>query len=142
MLDRDMDEPDSTGQHHGEVKLSRLPEDLKGQISEFLRNVRNVSPETVPDRQRRNQILLTVMKRVFESRMRQYTTSYTHDFGLLSQKKVAGRQMMAIAVRWGEKVLLNEAINLAKETLQEMNMDEMELEPDPVERAAKKPRTR
>lgn len=132
-----MDEPDSTGQVHDELKLDKLPEDLEGQISAFLKAVRKVSPETVPDKPRRNQILLSVMKRVFELRASQYHTTYVEDFRLLSQHKVTGRQKMAVAVRWGEKVLLKEAADLAKAKL-----DEIDSNIDAPERAAKKQRTR
>ncbi|EMR71545.1 putative set domain protein [Eutypa lata UCREL1] len=137
VLDRDMDEPDSTGQVHDELKLDKLPEDLEGQISAFLKAVRKVSPETVPDKPRRNQIMLSVMKRVFELRASQYPTTYVEDFRLLSQHKVTGRQKMAVAVRWGEKVLLKEAADLAKARL-----DEIDSNIDGLERAAKKQRTR
>ena len=132
-----MDEPDSTGQVHDELKLDKLPEDLEGQISAFLKAVRKVSPETVPDKPRRNQIMLSVMKRVFELRASQYPTTYVEDFRLLSQHKVTGRQKMAVAVRWGEKVLLKEAADLAKAKL-----DEIDSNIDGLERAAKKQRTR
>lgn len=132
-----MDEPDSTGQVHDELKLDKLPEDLEGQISAFLKAVRKVSPETVPDKPRRNQIMLSVMKRVFELRASQYPTTYVEDFRLLSQHKVTGRQKMAVAVRWGEKVLLKEAADLAKARLDEIDSNIYGLE-----RAAKKQRTR
>lgn len=132
-----MDEPDSTGQYHDELKLTKLPEDLEGQISAFLKAVRKVSPETVPDKQRRNQMMLLVMKRVFELRASQYPTSYIQDFDLLSHEKVAGRQKMAVAVRWGEKVLLKEAADFAKARL-----DEIDSNGDEPGRAAKKQRTK
>ncbi|KAK7752158.1 Ribosomal lysine N-methyltransferase 4 [Diatrype stigma] len=138
VLDRDMDEPDSTGQCHDELKLSKLPEDLEGQISAFLKAVRKVSPETVPDKQRRNQMVLLVMKRAFELRASQYPTSYVQDFNLLSHEKVTGRQKMAVAVRWGEKVLLKEAIDFAQAKLDEIDSNVEQ----PEQRAAKKQRTK
>ncbi|RYP78009.1 hypothetical protein DL769_003281 [Monosporascus sp. CRB-8-3] len=131
VIDRDLDEPDSTGRVHGELKLTRLPGDLQEQLSAFLKAIRKVSPVTVPDKQKRDQIMLTVIRRVCELRTSQYPTSYAYDSDLLSQNRVAGRQKMAVVVRWGEKVLLNEVADFAK----------MKLNADGTEPAAKKRKT-
>ncbi|RYP06465.1 hypothetical protein DL765_009474 [Monosporascus sp. GIB2] len=136
VVERDLDEPDSTGQLHGELKLTRLPEDLQEQLSAFLKAARKVSPVAVPDKQKRDQIILTVIQRVCELRMSQYPTSCAYDLDLLSQNRVAGRQKMAVAVRRGEKVLLKEVADLAK-----MKLEEMERNADGTERAAKKQKT-
>ncbi|RYP63786.1 hypothetical protein DL771_009119 [Monosporascus sp. 5C6A] len=136
VVERDLDEPDSTGQLHGELKLTRLPEDLQEQLSAFLKAVRKVSTVAVPDKQKRDQIILTAIQRVCELRMSQYPTSYAYDFDLLSQNRVAGRQKMAVVVRWGEKVLLKEVADLAK-----MKLKEVEPNADGTEPAAKKRKT-
>ncbi|RYP11862.1 hypothetical protein DL767_011265 [Monosporascus sp. MG133] len=133
VIDRDLDEPDSTGRVDGESKLTRLPKDLQEQLSAFLKAIRKVSPAAVSDKQKRDQIILTVIQRVCELRTSLYPTSYAYDFDLLSQNRVAGRQKMAVVVRWGEKVLLKEAADLAK-----MKLEEMKLDADGTEPAAKK----
>ncbi|RYP79789.1 hypothetical protein DL770_006504 [Monosporascus sp. CRB-9-2] len=136
VIDRDLDEPDSTGRVHGDLKLTRLPKDLQEQLSAFLKAIRKVSPAAVSDKQKRDQIMLTVIQRVCELRTSQYPTSYPYDFDLLSQNRVAGRQKMAVVVRWGEKILLKEVADLAK-----MKLEEMKLNADETEPAAKKRKT-
>ncbi|RYP49150.1 hypothetical protein DL768_005084 [Monosporascus sp. mg162] len=136
VIDRDLDEPDSTGRVHGESKLTTFPKDLQEQLCAFLKAIRKVSPAAVPDKQKRDQIILTVIQRVCELRTSQYPTSYEYDFDLLSQNRVAGRQKMAVVVRWGEKVLLKEVVDLAK-----MKLEEMKLNADGAEPAAKKRKT-
>ncbi|RYP02241.1 hypothetical protein DL764_005883 [Monosporascus ibericus] len=136
VIDRDLDEPDSTGRVRGESKLTRLPKDLQEQLSAFLKATRKVSPAAVPDKQKRDQIILTVIQRVCELRTSQYPTGYAYDFDLLSQNRVAGRQKMAVVVRWGEKVLLKEVADLSK-----MKLEEMKLNADGGEPAEKKRKT-
>lgn len=65
----------------------------------------------------RDEITLLAVHRALELRLAQYPTSQTYDLDLLSGNKVAGRQKMATAVRWGEKVLLQEAIDFTQEKL-------------------------
>ena len=105
-------------------------------LAAFLKLVRKVSPETVPDKRKRDYLILTVAKRVFELRASQYATSYAHDSNELLVKKT-GRYQKAVTVRWGEKVLLLEATLFARKKLEAMDMDAGDDAP-----AAKKQRTK
>ena len=136
VVDRDLEPPDSTGQLQDELNFTKLPEDLEGQLAAFLKLVRKVSPETVPDKRKRDYLILTVAKRVFELRASQYATSYAHDSNELLVKKT-GRYQKAVTVRWGEKVLLLEATLFARKKLEAMDMDAGDDSP-----AAKKQRTK
>ena len=55
VIDRDPDGPDSRGDVT-EVKLRHLPEDLVEQIATFLKAVRKVRPESIPDKRKRDEI--------------------------------------------------------------------------------------
>ncbi|KAI2465193.1 SET domain-containing protein [Annulohypoxylon bovei var. microspora] len=117
IIERDSGEPDSTGQLCEEATLKEIPADLMEQLYTILKAIRKVSPTTIPDKTTRDEIALVAIHRALELRLAQYPTSQAFDFSLLSGDKVFGRQKMALAVRWGEKVLLQEAINFVHEKL-------------------------
>jgi SET domain-containing protein 6 len=121
VIDRDLDEPDSAGDVHGEIRLTQLPADLIEQINTFLKAVRKASPESIPDKRKRDEISTAVMLRALQLRLGQYPTMEAQDLGLLSEYKLSGRQKMAVMVRVGEKRLLQEAINLAAENVNAVN---------------------
>lgn len=121
VIDRDLEEPDARGEVHGEATLTSLPADLEEQIATFLKSVRKVSPESIPDKRKRDEIALAVMHRVFELRLAEYPTSESEDLALLRENRVSGRERMAIVVRMGEKRLLAEAINLAAQKINQIN---------------------
>ncbi|KAI0398950.1 SET domain-containing protein [Xylaria palmicola] len=139
VIDRDLDEPDSRGEFHGPKTLKSLPEDLGEQINAFLKAVRKLSPDTIPDKQRRDEICLSAMRSAFELKLAEYTTGTDEDANLLNNNgAVSGRIKMAVFVRYGEKLLLQEAINLATEKLNELAATQGEgLQP-----SAKRMRTR
>lgn len=114
VIDRDLAEPESDGTFSGEVRLKQLPTDLEDQIMTLLRAVRKASPETIPDKRKRDEILSAVMGRLLAARLSEYSTDAQFDLGLLRQTELAGRQKMAVMVRHGEKTLLHEAINLVQ----------------------------
>jgi N-lysine methyltransferase SETD6 len=115
-----LEEPDSRGEFHGSKTLKGLPEDLREQINTVLKVVRKMSPETIPDKQRRDEVCLSTMRRAFELKLGVYPTSADDDAKLLSSNAVTGRPGMALFVRYGEKVLLQEAINIASEKINEL----------------------
>ncbi|KAF2962760.1 hypothetical protein GQX73_g10809 [Xylaria multiplex] len=117
VIDRDLGEPDSRGEFHGPKTLKNLPEDLREQINAILKAVRKISPETIPDKQKRDEICFSTMGRAFELKLSEYPTSTADDAKLLASNTVSGRPGMALFVRYGEKLLLQEAINLASEKI-------------------------
>lgn len=114
VLDRELDEPSSDGELPSQLKMTQLPSDLQEQIKSFLKAVRKVSPESIPDKRKRDEISLAVMHQTFERRLRDYYTSglVDDDLAQLQDKQLSDRERMAIKVRHGEKVLLKEAIDL------------------------------
>ncbi|KAK8032058.1 Ribosomal lysine N-methyltransferase 4 [Apiospora arundinis] len=131
VIDRDLDEPDSRGDVHGEVKLQQLPADLEEQIATFLKAVRKVSPESIPDKRKRDEISAGVIHQALQLRLSEYPTSEAEDQALLQDPNFTDRQKMAIVVRLGEKKLLGEAIQVAAEKINAMtrNGDEASSEP-------------
>ncbi|KAI2629201.1 SET domain-containing protein [Hypomontagnella submonticulosa] len=120
VIERDAGEPDSTGKLREEATFKELPADLVEQIHMVLKAIRKVSPTTIPDKTVRDEITLLAIHRALEMRLAQYPTSQAYDLDLVSRDKVSGRQKMAVVVRWGEKVLLQEALNFTHEKLQKL----------------------
>ncbi|KAI1391637.1 SET domain-containing protein [Hypoxylon trugodes] len=115
VVERDSGEPDARGELRDDAHVKEVPTDLVDQIHTILKAIRKVSPSTIPDKALRDEITLLAIHRALELRLAQYPTSQAQDFDLLSGNKVSGRQKMAVAVRWGEKVLLQEAIDFVHE---------------------------
>ncbi|KAK8101472.1 hypothetical protein PG999_011846 [Apiospora kogelbergensis] len=131
VIDRDLDEPDSRGDVHGEVKLQQLPADLEEQIATFLKAVRKVSPASIPDKRKRDEISAAVIHQALQLRLAEYPTSEAEDQALLQDANFTDRQKMAIVVRLGEKKLLGEAIQAAAAKINTMarNGDDASSEP-------------
>ncbi|KAI0115588.1 SET domain-containing protein [Nemania sp. FL0031] len=138
VIDRDLEEPDSRGGFQGSKTLKGLPEDLREQINAVLKVVRKMSPEAIPDKQRRDEVCLSTMRRAFELKLAGYPTSAEEDAKFLSSNAVAGRPGMALFVRYGEKILLQEAISLAGEKINEL----MALQGEDAQPSAKRLRTK
>ncbi|KAK7955130.1 Ribosomal lysine N-methyltransferase 4 [Apiospora saccharicola] len=119
------------GDVHGEVKLKQLPADLEEQIATFLKAVRKVSPESIPDKRKRDEISASVIHQALQLRLSEYPTSEAEDQALLQDPNFTDRQKMAIVVRLGEKKLLGEAIQVAAEKINTMsrNGDDASSEP-------------
>ncbi|KAI0007353.1 SET domain-containing protein [Xylariaceae sp. FL0662B] len=121
VIERDAGEVDSRGEIHDEPTFKELPANLIEQLHTLLKEIRKVSPDTIPDKRKRDEISLSVIHRALQLRQAEYPTSLAHDLDLLSGDKVSGRQRMAVAVRWGEKSLLQEAIDFVREKIRKLN---------------------
>ncbi|KAI1808237.1 SET domain-containing protein [Daldinia bambusicola] len=115
VIERDSGEPNSNGEFQDEPAFKEVPSDLVDQLHTLLKAVRKISPASIPDKSIRDEITLSVIHRALKLRLAQYPTSQVYDLDLLSNNKTSGRQRMAVTVRWGEKVLLQEAIDFAQE---------------------------
>jgi len=115
ILERNLEEPDDKGEISPDATMKHLPADIQEQIATVLKAVRKQKPELIPDKQKRDEYLFTILHRVFELRLSQYPTPIAEDEATLTSNVVSGRQQMANIVRWGEKVLLREAIRLTQQ---------------------------
>lgn len=129
ILERDLEEPDEQGEIAADATMKQLPADIQEQIATVLKAIRKVNPELIPNKQKRDELLFTILHRVFELRLAQYPTPIAEDEATLVNNVVSGRQQMANIVRWGEKVLLREAIRLAQQKKESIVPDEHITEP-------------
>ena len=109
VLERESGEPNSDGTFAGPATLTGMPEDLLDQLKVFLKAIKKVDPESFPDKRKRDDVMQTILARSLHALESQYPTNTADDERLLQQNGVSQHQRMAIAVRLGEKRLLQEA---------------------------------
>jgi SET domain-containing protein 6 len=78
----------------------------------FLKALKKSNPSMSADKRKRDEICKAAVAQALSDKLDQYPTSVQEDEALLKQRNLAKRHLMAIEVRLGEKVLLQEAISL------------------------------
>jgi SET domain-containing protein 6 len=78
----------------------------------FLKALKKTSPSIFADKRKRDEICHAAVTQALTAKLEQYPTSAQEDEALLKQNNLAKRHRMAIEVRLGEKLLLQEAIAL------------------------------
>ncbi len=110
VLERESEDPDATGQVHGEPVFQGLPEELEEQVKSFLKIIRKVAPEAgLDDKSRRQELYLASVLRALKEREAQYQTTLEQDDDIITRNNAANRAAMAVFVRRGEKLLLRDA---------------------------------
>lgn len=136
VLDRGAEDPDSEGRVHDDdddddndaPKKAAPPEDLLAQTKEVMKAVKKVKPDAVPDKTARDRAIYAAIAKALEARTKEYGTTLAQDLELYEKVKssspdtgaLADRQMLALDVRIGEKVLLKEASEVAQAKLAEL----------------------
>jgi N-lysine methyltransferase SETD6 len=92
-----------------EAKLSEFPE-LEEELRDALKIIKKHKPEVVADKRKRDEIANTVLTKVLTDKLGEFPTSVQEDKALLQKTHLTKRQRMAVEVRLGEKVLLEEAL--------------------------------
>lgn len=94
--------------------MTEFPE-LEEELKEALKLVKKQKPNLVTDKRKRDEIANAVLTQVLSEKLAEYPTSVQDDRELLEKKDLKSRHRMAIEVRLGEKVLLEEALAMLKE---------------------------
>ncbi|KAM0328848.1 hypothetical protein ACHAQA_005264 [Verticillium albo-atrum] len=113
VVERDSGEPGSDGRFTEPAVLREISPELVEQLKEFLKAVKKLDSNRIPDKRKRDEICDAVIAKVLEARFAQYPTSVETDEALLREPDLPARRRMAVVVRLGEKQLLLEAIALA-----------------------------
>lgn len=109
VLERESGEPKSDGTFAGPATLTEMPGDLLEQLKIFLKAVKKIDPESIPDKRKRDDVMQAILAQSLHALESRYPTNATDDESLLRKEGVSQRQRMAIEVRRGEKKLLEEA---------------------------------
>jgi SET domain-containing protein 6 len=113
VLERVGEEPDPTGQLHGDAVFSSLPDELGAQFKSLVKAAKKIgnsrlAAELLEDKDRRKELYLEVVLGALRAREQQYATSLEEDEMILGGN-LSRAQEMAVVVRMGEKKLLREA---------------------------------
>ncbi|KAF5690099.1 ribosomal n-lysine methyltransferase 4 [Fusarium circinatum] len=130
VLERETGEVNSDGTFAESARFESMPEDLQEQLKTFLKGIKKAQPDAIPDKRKRDEIHQAVLAKTLEALVARYPTSISEDEALLKQD-LNQRTRMAIAVRLGEKKLLQEAITASSGDV-EMTMGD---ESGPAKRA-------
>jgi SET domain-containing protein 6 len=112
IIERDSGEPDSEGRLVHDAKLREISPELDEQIKSLLKTLKKSKPQAFADKRKRDDILNAAVAKALTAKMGQYSTSIQQDKALLKKDSLAKRHRMAVEVRLGEKLLLQEAIAL------------------------------
>lgn len=112
VLERESGEPNPDGTFAAPAILKTLPEDLLDQLKAFIWAIRKVSPNSVPDKRKRDEVHIEALVSTLQKLEARYATTATEDVVLLQRGGLAERSQLAIVVRLGEKRLLQEAKDL------------------------------
>ncbi len=134
VLDRNLDEADSTGRVSGDEMFTSLPEELGDQVRAFLKAARQQKRDAIPDKRKRDEIYVTAVHNAIIARLGQYPTSAEEDSALFENTE--DRMRMAVEVRMGEKVLLHAARDLVAAKMAEA--DDVAMVDEPASKRSKK----
>lgn len=113
VIERDSGAPNEEGRLVESAKMDEFPE-LEEDLKDALKIVKKHKPELVTDKKKRDEIVNAVITRVLTDKLAGYSTSIRDDRALLKKPDLTNRHRMAIEVRLGEKVLLEEALAMLR----------------------------
>ncbi|KAL6703072.1 Ribosomal lysine N-methyltransferase 4 [Coniothyrium glycines] len=110
LLERDTGDPSSEGKLSESVDLCEIPAELNEQLKLVLKALKKVKPEIASDKRKRDEVHTSVIAKALATKLSQYPTTAEEDDALLKKGGLSRRHRMAVEVRFGEKVLIGEAI--------------------------------
>lgn len=115
VLERESGEPNPDGTLDGVARVEGMPADLKEQLKTVVKQLQKMNQGLIPDKRKRNDVLQSIVTGALRSIASRYTTTVAEDQELLKRDDLPHRQRMAITVRLGEKLLMQEAFNQLSE---------------------------
>lgn len=92
------------------VEPCEVPVELSEQLNLVLKALGKVKPDLVSDKRKRSEIHASVIAKALATKLAQYPTTAEEDGALLKKGGLSKRHRMAVEIRFGEKILLGEAI--------------------------------
>jgi SET domain-containing protein 6 len=114
IIERDSGEPDSEGRLVYPAKLREISPELDEQLKAVLKMIKKSQPDAFADKRKREDICNAAILQALTAKLGQYPTTAQEDEALLKKRDLSKRQCMAVEVRLGEKLLLQEGIDLIK----------------------------
>lgn len=111
-------DPDSEGRVEEVTGSASVPEELVEQAKEMLKVVKKVREEAVPDKTARDRIIYSAVATAIDERIKEYASTLDQDQVLYQNSNSwSPRQRMAVFVRMGEKRILMQAAQSARQKL-------------------------
>ncbi|KAH7406291.1 SET domain-containing protein RMS1 [Phaeosphaeria sp. MPI-PUGE-AT-0046c] len=114
IIERDSGEPDSEGRLVYPPKLRDISLELDEQLKTILKALKKAKPNAFVDKRKREDVCNAAILQALTAKLGQYPTTAQEDDALLKKGDLSKRHRMAIEVRLGEKILLEEGIDLVK----------------------------
>lgn len=109
IIERDSGAPNEEGRLIEEAKMNEFPE-LEEELKDALKVIKKHKPGVIADKRKRDEIANAVITQVLADKLAEYPSSIREDRATLKKSDITNRHRMAIEVRLGEKVLLEEAL--------------------------------
>ncbi|KAF1923363.1 SET domain-containing protein RMS1 [Didymella exigua CBS 183.55] len=113
IIERDSGAPNEEGRLIEEAKMDEFPE-LEEELKLALKAIKKHKPEMIADNRKRDGAVNAVITEVVADKLAQYPTSIREDRAILKKSGITNRHRMAVEVRLGEKVLLEEALTMLR----------------------------
>lgn len=111
-------DPDSEGRVEEVTTSASVPEELVEQAKEMLKVVKKVREEAVPDKTARDRIIYSAVATAIDERIKEYASTLDQDQMLYQNSDGwSQRKKMAVFVRMGEKRILMQALQSARQKL-------------------------
>ena len=117
IVERDSGEPDGEGRLVYPAKLQDISAELDEQLKTVLKMLKKAQPDAFADKRKREDICNAAILQALTTKLGQYPTTAQEDEGLLMKHDLSKRHRMAVEVRLGEKILLQEGIDLLKKSV-------------------------
>ncbi|KAH7402887.1 SET domain-containing protein RMS1 [Pyrenochaeta sp. MPI-SDFR-AT-0127] len=115
IIERDSGEPSSEGRLSHPAKLLEVSSELEEQVKKVLKSLKILKPNLIPDKRKRDEIYNDVVEQALAATLARYPTTVEEDEVLLKKSDLSKRHRMAVQVRLGEKLLLQEAKALVRD---------------------------
>lgn len=93
--------------------MNEFPE-FEEELKDALKTIKKKNPEVFADRKQRDEIANSIITQVLKEKLKDYPTSISEDRAELRKSNLTNRRRMAIEIRLGEKVLLEEALAMLR----------------------------
>ena len=113
IIERDSGAPNEEGRLVEEAKVNEFPE-LEEELKDTLKVIKKHKPNVFADSKQRDGIVNAVITQALTDELAKYPTSIKEDRATLKKSDISNRHRMAIEVRLGEKILLEEALTMLK----------------------------
>lgn len=118
-MERDSKDPDEEGRLLQPAQLLEISAEFEEQYKAYYRALKKLSPDLTSDKRKREDIYKVIVAEALTTKLSLYPTTIEQDRLLLARTDISDRHRMAMQVRLGEKLLLEEGLSLISNSAEE-----------------------